>query len=192
MLYSSVMKRVPALLAFASLLTLSGCLIGTSQEELERLMKEDASFKQMIASRDQTHGQIRAIREDLLSRKKAADAQISRLRADYDAYAKTQSKRIEQLQQAIEANRTVLQQQIGAAEAQLESKRVEAEGYEKTLADVKRMLRDAKGIRLSTAERQKWEERMLMLSEKIRPLREEIQELKLQVRLKRQKIAYLK
>ena len=52
------------------------------------------------------------------------------------------------------------------------------------------VLREGKGINLSTQEKQKWEERILMLSEKIRPLSEEIQELKLQNRLKKRKIGY--
>ncbi len=185
------MKTSSAIVALSGVFFLSGCVLGTSQEELDRLTKEDAGFKQMIAARDQTHSQIRAIRDDMLSKKKTADAQVERIRSEYDAFAKTQNQRIAQLQQAIAANRVLLKQQIESAEAQLESKRIEVEGYQKTLGDVKSMLRDAKGIRLTAQERQKWEERILMLSEKIRPLADEIQDLKLQIRLKKQKIAYL-
>ena len=70
--------------------------------------------------------------------------------------------------------------------------KLEVLGYQKTLLDVRRVLREGKGISLSKTERQKWAERILMLSEKIRPLAEDIQELKLQIRLKKQKIQYLR
>ena len=74
----------------------------------------------------------------------------------------------------------------------MQDKQVEMAGYEKTLADVRKVLQEGKGLSLSKTERQKWEERILMLSEKVRPLTDEIQELKLQVRLKKQKIQFLK
>ena len=78
----------------------------------------------------------------------------------------------------------------------------EADGQEKTYhsldempphvrAIIESVLNESKGITLSKAERQKWEERLMMLSEKMRPLGEEIQELKLQIRLKKQKVQYL-
>ena len=76
--------------------------------------------------------------------------------------------------------------------ASLEGKQNELDGYQKTLSDVRKVLHESKGISLSKTERQKWEERILMLSEKMRPLLDEIQELKLQIRLKKQKIQYLR
>jgi hypothetical protein len=57
---------------------------------------------------------------------------------------------------------------------------------------VRKVLHESKGITLSKAERQKWEERVLMLSEKMRPLMDEINDLKLQIRLKKQKVQYLR
>jgi hypothetical protein len=161
-------------------------------EELERLVKEDPQFAQMIAARDQANAQIRVIKNDLLAKKKAMDAQISKLRGEYDAYAKEQNLKIEKYQTAIEANRFLLKKEIDAINQQLEVKLTELSGYQKTLSDVKKVMRESKGIQLSKAEQQKWEERVLMLSEKIRPLSEEIQELKFKIRLKKQKISFLK
>ncbi len=173
-------------------LSLTGCLIQESPEELDRLVKEDPAFKQMIASRDQAHQNIRFIKDELLSKKKVMDAQVEKLRREYDVYAKSQNTKIDLYRALIENNRNQLNKDIAAAQASLDSKQVELEGYKKTSADVNDVLREAKGIQLSKSERQKWEERVLMLSEKIRPLNEEIQELRLRIRLKKQKIGFLR
>ena len=182
------MKRA-ALLIF-SLVLLCGCL-QQNPEELDRLVKEDPLFKQMIAARDEARAEIRLIKQDLLLRKKVLDAQVEKLRGEYDAYAKTQNKKIELYRDTIEKHRNQLKHETELAGAAFEQKTAELAGYQETLADVKKMLTESKGITLSKIERQKWEERILMLSEKIRPLAEEIQELKLQMRLKKQKISYL-
>ncbi len=171
---------------------LSGCLFQENPEELDRLTKEDPSFKQMIVARDQAHGQIHLIKNELLNKKKTLDAEIGKLRNEYDAYAKTQNKKIEQFRALVEANRNLLKQQLEQNGAHMEEKQSELAGYQKTLSDVRKVLQEGKGISFSKAERQKWEERILMLNEKIRPLVDEIQELKLQIRLKKQKIQYLK
>lgn len=184
------MRRSPFFLVAFSVL-LSGCL-QESPEELERLTKEDPVFKQMIAARNQAHQQIQLIRQDLLNRKKLMDSQVEKLRADYDATAKSQNTRIEQLRGGIEANRELLKKDIEAASASLLDKSTELDGYQKTLSDVQKVLHESKGISLSKSERQKWEERILMLSEKMRPLSEEIQELRLRIRLKKQKIQFLR
>lgn len=183
------MRRTLLWLPFCVLV--SGCL-QESPEELDRLTKEDPAFKQMIQLRDQTHAQIRLIKDDLLNRKKSLDGQVEKLRADYDATAKAQNKKVELLRGAIEQNRELLKRSMEMESASLDSKQAELEGYQKTLSDVRKVLHESKGISLSKNEKQKWEERILMLSEKMRPLSEEIQELKLQIRLKKQKIGYLK
>lgn len=171
---------------------LPGCLFQESPEELDRLVKEDPVFKQMIFARDQAHHQIHLIKEDLLNKKKVLDAELEKFRSAYDAYAKAQNKKIDQFRGTIDANHNLLKQQLEQNGARLEEKQNEMAGYEKTLSDVRKVLNEGKGISLSKTERQKWEERILMLSEKIRPLTEEIQELKLQIRLKKQKIQFLK
>lgn len=173
-------------------LMLAGCLTQESPEELDRLTKEDPSFKQMIAARDQAHNNIRYIKNELLNKKNVMDAQIEKLRSEYDVYAKSQNTKIDQFRAQIENHRNQLTKDIDAAQASLEAKQTELDGYQKTTADVNKVLREAKGIQLSKSERQKWEERILMLSEKIRPLAEEIQELKLRIRLKKQKIGFLR
>ena len=170
---------------------MAGCF-QESPEELDRLTKEDPAFKQMIQLRDQTRSQIQLIKDDLLNRKKQVDAQVEKLRGEYDATAKAQNKKIELLRAAIEQNHDLLQKNMDMEAASLQSKQEEFGGYQKTLSDVRKVLQESKGISFSKAERQKWEERILMLSEKMRPLSEEIQELKLQIRLKKQKIRYLK
>ena len=170
---------------------LSGCLFQENPEELDRLTKEDPAFKQIIQARDQAHDQIRLIKENLLSKKQTMDAEAEKLRAGYDAYAKAQNKKIDQFRGTIEANRNLLKQQLEQQSASMQGKQEEVAGYEKSLAAVRRVLQGGKGLSLSKTERQKWEERVLMLSEKIRPLVDEIQELKLQVRLKKQKIQFL-
>ena len=180
--------RHAALVIFC--LLFAGCA-QESPEELERLTKEDPAFKQMILARDQARGQIRLIKDELLSRKKQLDAQVDKLRADYDTVAKAQNNKIEQLRGAVETNRNLLKKEIELGSASLEEKQNEWNGYQKTLSDVQKVLHEGKGISFSKTERQKWEERILMLSEKIRPLTEEMQELKLQLRLKKQKVQYL-
>jgi 23S rRNA G2069 N7-methylase RlmK/C1962 C5-methylase RlmI len=183
------MKR--AVVFFLVSFVLGGCL-SESPEELDRLVKEDPAFKQMIAARDQAHRDIHLIKQDLLSRKKVLDAQFGKMRSEYDAYAKSQSKKIDQYRSIMEAYRDQLKKEIKLAQASMEDKQTELSGYQKTLADVNKVLTEGKGISLSKAERQKWEERVLMLSEKTRPLSEEIQELRLQIRLKKQKTGFLK
>ena len=191
MLYSISMKKQHLFFIIACFF-LSGCLFQESPEELDRLTKEDPAFKQMIQARDQARGQIRLIKEGLLAKKQAMDSEVEKLRAAYDAYAKAENKKVDQFRAMIEANRDLLKQQLDQASARMQEKQNEMAGYEKTLADVRKVLQEGKGLSLSKTERQKWEERILMLSEKIRPLADEIQELKLQVRLKKQKIQFLK
>lgn len=181
--------RLLMALASASLL-LTGCF-GENAEELDRLVKEDAGFKQMIIARDEARRQIQLIKQELLNRKNAVDAQVKKLRGEYDTFAKSQNQKIEQFRLSIETNRDQLKRELELAGASLESKLAELAGYQKTLADVKKVLAEGKGITLSKAERRKWEERILMLSEKIRPLSEEIQDLRLQIRLKKQKVGFL-
>ena len=182
---------VKALLIFSAALVLSGCS-PYGPEELDRLAKEDPQFKQMILARDRAHAEARLVKDDLLARKRTMDTQVEKLRSEYDATAKAQNLKIEKLERSIEANRAILKRQIESAEIALEAKSKEIEGYEKTLADVKKVLHESKGITLSAQEKQKWEERVLLLSEKIRPLAEEIQDLKIQIRLKKRKIQFLK
>ncbi len=156
------------------------------------MMKEDPNFKQMITVRDSMHSQIRSIRSDLLSKKKVVDSQIEKIRQEYDSYAKAQNIKIEQCQSAVDTNRNLLKHEVETAGAQLNAKLTEKDGYEKTLSDIKKVLRESKSISITKKERDKWEERMLMLSEKIRPLAEEIEDLKVQISLKKKKMSYLK
>ena len=172
-------------------LTLTGCL-GESAEELDRLIKEDPVFKQMITARDETRHQIDLIKQDLLTRKKSVDEQVGKLRGDYSVYSQAQNKKVELLRTAIEANRNQLKKELELHSALLERKLAELASYQKTLADVKKVLNEGKGLALSKSERQKWEERTLLLSEKMRPLTDEIQDLKLRIRLKKQKIGFLR
>ncbi|MBI3251762.1 MAG: hypothetical protein HYZ52_00360 [Candidatus Omnitrophica bacterium] len=181
------MKKILCL----AFLLLSGCS-PYGPEELDRLTKEDPQFRQMILARDRAHAEMRLVKDDLLVRKRAMDAQIEKLRGEYDAIAKTQNLRIEKLEQTMEANRTFLKRQMEAADLALETKGRELDGLEKTLADVKKVLHESKGITLSAQEKQKWEERILLLSEKIRPIVEEIRDLKIQNRLRKRKISFLK
>ena len=152
-------------------LALAGCM-GDNAEELDRLVKEDPAFKQMIVARDEAHKQMHLIKQDLLTRKNTLDAQVGKLRGEYDALAKTQNQKIEQFRTTIAADREKLRKELETAGAAVESKAAELAGYQKTLADVKKVLSEGKGITLSKTERQKWEERILMLSEKMRPLAE--------------------
>ncbi len=173
-----------------SFLILTGCS-SYGPEELDRLTKEDPAFKQMIVTRDQMHSQMHLIKEDLLAKKNVMDTQIDKLRAQYDATAKLENQKIEKCQAAIDANRALLKRDIEMAEARLESKRGEFEGYQKTLADIQKVLRESKGITFSVQEKQRWQEKVLLLSEKMRPLKEEIEDLNLQIRLKKRKISFL-
>ena len=178
------------ILFFLTGLALCGCS-SYGPEELDRLAKEDPQFRQMILARDQAHRQMRLIKDELLAKKQLLDAQVGRLRRDYDAYAKVQNLKAEKHRATIDANRELLRRQMETLDARLGSKSAELAGHEKTLEDVKKVLKESKAVNLSLSEKQKWEERMLMLSEKIRPLQDEIQELKLQIRLKKQKIGFL-
>ena len=178
------------MILIAILLTAAGCS-SNSPEELDRLAKEDPNFKQMILARDEAHHQIQMIKEDLLNRKKVMDSQIEKVRKEYDGYAKNQNLKIEKYKSTVETNRNALKHEIETKEAQLAARLTELGGYQKTLDDVKKVMSESKGISISAQEKEKWDERMLMLSEKIRPLSEEMQELKLQIRLKKQKIGYL-
>jgi prefoldin subunit 5 len=119
------------------------------------------------------------------------DVQIGKLRADYDTVARLQNKKIQQYKALIAASANTLQRDIDALTGQLAAKEKELSEYQKTLVDIHKVLREGKGIHFSQEERQNFEERTLMLSEKIRPLADEVQELKLQIRLKKQKVGYL-
>ena len=182
------MKRLSLLLIA---LLLPACAF-YGPEELDRLMKEDSAFKRMIIQRDQARAGIRAIKDDLLAKKKAMDAQVDKLRREYDLYAKAENQKIEKYERVIDTNRSLVKRDIEAAEASMKTKISELGGYEKTLSDVKKVLKESKGIKLSGEEKQKWQERVMMLTERMRPLSEEIQELKLQTRLKKRKINFLK
>jgi hypothetical protein len=175
----------------AAALCLSGCLLGENDEELGRLVKEDPVFKQMILVRDESRRQIALIKNDLLSRKNTMNSQAEKLRAEYDAVAKVQNAKAEEYRASIRALRDKLKQELELSIASLEKKRLDMAGFQRTLADLKKVLTEGKGLALSKNERLKWEEKTLMLSEKMRPLSEEIQDLKLQIRLKKQKIGYL-
>ena len=182
-------KRIVIL--FVSVFLLAGCS-SYGPEELERLTKEDAQFKQMIAARDQIHAEIRNIKQDLLEKKKTIDANIEKLRGEYDSYAKMQNRKIEKYQNVIEANRNILLRDTQNAESAVETKEKELERLVKTLGDVNAVLRQAKDITLSESEKQKWQERSILVSEKIRPLQDEIQELKARITLNKRKTSFLK
>lgn len=171
-------------------LMLAGCNMN-SPEELDRLTKEDPVFKQMILQRGQAKARAQLIREDLLGRKKTMDAEIDKLRKEYDTYAKAQNLKIEKLRAVVDANRDRLKIDIGAAARQLSEKAVRLDGYQKTLADIQKVLKGGKGIDFTPADKKKWEEQLLILSEKIKPLEEEIQDLKLRIHLKKQKTGFL-
>ena len=181
------MKKFAVLSIF---MVLAGCS-SYGPEELDRLTKEDPAFKQMIVTRDQLHAQMHLIKEDLLAKKRVMDTEIDRLRTQYDAYAKLQNQKIEKYQTAIDSNRTILKHDSEIAEARLDSKRTELDGYRKTLGDVQKVLKESKGITFSAQEKEKWQEKVLLLSEKIRPLKEDIEDLNLQIRLKKRKISFL-
>ena len=171
-------------------LMLAGCNMN-SPEELDRLTKEDPVFKQMILQRGQAKARAQLIREDLLGRKKTMDAEIDKLRKEYDTYAKAQNLKIEKLRAVVDANRDRLKIDIGAAARQLSEKAVRLDCYQKTLADIQKVLKGGKGTDFTPADKKKWEEQLLILSEKIKPLEEEIQDLKLRIHLKKQKTGFL-
>lgn len=160
-------------------------------EELDRLIKEDPQFKQMISSRDQIHLEKERIKNDILLKKEALDSQIAKLRDQYDTYSRTQKLRAEKLQLIIDNYREQLKKDIEVADTSLAAKEKELEGYQKTMEDLNRVLNQGQGIKPSSQDKKRWEEHILMLSEKIRPLADQIQELKLQIRLKKQKIGFL-
>lgn len=172
------------------ILAIGGCE-AYGPEELDRLTKEDPQFNQMIIQRDQAHKQMDLIKQDLLSRKNAMDAQILKLRQAYDTLAKTQNEKIEQYKTGIETNRRSLQKDVDAATAQLSLHQIKLAEFEKTQKEIQKVL-DNKSIKLPPSEREKWQERYLLQSEKIRPLLDDINELKLEIRLKKQKISYLR
>ncbi len=182
------MKRFPLFLILA--FVLSGCM-SYGPEELDRLTKEDPEFKKMIELRDQIHNDISLIKNDLLSKKKTMDAQSEKLHQEYEIYAKNQNMKIEKMKQVVAAKRDLLNHDIEAASNALGLKETELKGYQDTLDQVRKMLTESKGLNLSSVEKQKWEERTLMLSEKMRPLSDEIQDLKLQIRLKKRKVGFL-
>lgn len=182
------MKKLSLLFALA--VVLGGCAVN-NPEELERLTKEDPAFKQMILTRDRMHADVKLIKDDLLARKRAMDAQVEKMRNDYDVYAKAQNVKIDKYKTVLDAYRRALQKDIEAAAISLETKQNELAGYQKTLQDVKKVLGESKGITISSAEKEKWEERIVLLNEKMRPLAEEIQDLKLKTRLHRKKIGFL-
>ena len=182
------MRRLPVLLA--ALTFLAGCS-AQDPEELDRLVKQDPNFKQMITSRDQMHHEIGLIKKDLLQKKQAMDTETDKLRNAYNAYSRLQNDKISKYESAIEAYRALMQREIDTAEAQLAAKETELGGYDKTLSSVRRMLKETNGIKLTGTEKQKWEERILMTSEKMRPLTEDIQELRAQLALKKRKLVYL-
>ena len=177
-------------LFFVLALTLGGCAVN-NPEELERLTKEDASFKQMITTRDRMHADVKLIKDDLLVKKRAMDAQVDKMRQDYDAYAKAQNVKIDKYKTVLDTYRKTLQKDIEAAGVSLDAKENELAGYQKTLQDVKKVLSEGKGITISPAEKEKWEERIVLLGEKMRPLADEIQDLKLKIRLHKKKIGFL-
>ena len=169
---------------------LAGCA-ANNPEELERLTKEDPNFRQMIATRDKMRSDVKLIKEDLLVKKRAVDAQVEKMRGDYDAYAKSQNIKIEKYKTGLEVYRKALAKDIDQATVSMETKQNELAGYEKTLRDVQKVLHESKGITLSAQEKEKWKERVLLLNEKMRPLSEEIQDLKLKIRLNKRKIGFL-
>jgi chromosome segregation ATPase len=185
------LPKLSAVCALALGLCAAGCS-PYGPEELDRLTKEDPAFKQMIVARDQMRGQIHAIKQDLLQKKSELDGQVDRLRRDYDVYAKAQHEKIEKYHSVLDASRNLLERDTDTAVAQLDAKQAELDRLKKTLEEVVKVLRQSKDITLSAQEKAKWEERRLMISEKMRPLSEEIQELQARIRLNKRKIGFLK
>ena len=183
------MKSALALFA-AAMLVLAGCA-SNNPEELERLTKEDPAFKQTIDARDRMRADTKLIRDDLLLKKRAMDAQDEKLRRNYDAYAKAQNVKIDKYRSALEVYRRALAKDIDEAAASLQNKQTELSGYQKTLQDVRKVLSESKGISIPVQEKEKWQERILLLNEKMRPLTDEIQDLKLKIRLNKKKMGFL-
>ena len=191
-LYAIFSVAMRKLFLFFLVVSLTAGCASYGPEELDRLMKEDPQFRQMIVTRDKAHAEIRDIKEDLLAKKRTLDTQVEKLRREYDIYAKAQNLKVEQYSAAIEASRALLKREIEGAAAKLQARLTELDGYQRTLTDVKKVIKESKGFNLSEAERQRWEERVLLLSEKVRPLLDEIQDIKLHIRLKKQKMFFLK
>lgn len=185
------MRSTAALVVFVAALAASGCE-SYGPEELDRLTKEDPQFKQMIAQREQMRGQIRAIKADLMSKKHGLDAKVLALRREYDAYARLEKEKIDKFQAAIDVNRNALKREIDAASASLAAKETELRKGQATLAEMRKVLQESKVINLSKPEKEKWEERILMQSEKLKPLADEIQELRATIRLARRKLSFLR
>lgn len=181
------MKKFPIVIAA---LILIGCA-PPDPEELERLVKQDPSFKQVIGARDQVHRQVQVIRTDLLQKKQALDSTVDKLRTDYDAFAKAQNQQIEKYQASLEAYRALMKRELETLNAQLQAKKTEFAGYKNSIESIHKMRGQTQGIKLSKAEQEKWQERVLMLSEKARPLVEEIRELEAEIALKKRKLSYL-
>jgi hypothetical protein len=184
-----MMKRLAA--TSLALLFLAGCE-SYGPEELDRLTKEDPNFQQMIVQRDQMRSQIVLIKDDLLAKKKTVDARVSAMKLEYDTYAGLQNDKIQKYRSAIEVNRAALQREIDTSEAQLRAKQTELEKSQSTLSDMRKVLRESKVINLSAPEKAKWEERVLMQSEKVKPLTDDIAELQARIRLNKRKISFLR
>ena len=182
------MKKIFPLLFLASVL--SGCAT-QNPEELDRLTKEDPVFKQMIEARDRMRGDTKLIKDDLLLKKRGLDIQVEKLRHDYDAHAKAQNVKIEKYRSALEVYRRALAKDIDDAALSLQRKQDELSGYQKTLQDVRKVMNEGKGINIPAQEKQKWLERILLLNEKMQPLTDEIQDLKLKIRLNKKKTGFL-
>lgn len=184
------MVRPDKLCLILALGFLTGCSV-QNPEELERLVKEDASFSQMIAARNKIRADTKLIKNGLLVKKSALDAQVDRLRRDYDATAKAQNVKIEKYRSVIDTYRKSLAKDNDDATVSLQNKQNELSGYQKTLQDVRKVLHESRGISIPAQEKEKWQERILLLNEKMRPLSEEIQDLKLKVRLNKKKMGFL-
>lgn len=180
-------KRI---LILALAVVLAGCA-PNNPEELDRLMKSDPNFRQMVSSREHMRAEIQKIKADLLARKKIMDSQIDKLRSSYDAVAKIQNLKIEKYQANIDTNRNDLKRQVETRQAQLKAKETELAALESTLSEIQNVLKGSKSIQLTASEKQRWEERKLMQSEKMRPLAEDIEELKIQIDLAKKKSAFL-
>ncbi len=185
------MKKSAAVSALLVALALAGCS-SYGPEELDRLTKEDPEFKQMIAARDRMNTQIRLIKDDLLKRKQAANAEIARRRAEYDTFARAESIKIEKYRAVIDAHRNELKREVETSAARLEAKEAELDRLKKSREEVEKVLSQSGEIALSKPEREKWEERRLLISEKIRPLEDEIAETKAAIRLNKRKISFLR
>lgn len=180
-------KFLPILLSFF----LAGCLSWSSPEELDRLVKEDPDFRQMITQRDQVHNQVKLIKDDLLAKKRAMDAEVEKMRNTYDAQSKEADQKIEKLEALIAVHRSTLKKELDIAEQESAAKVAELKELMGTYNDIKRVSK-SKGINFTLKDKQVFREHVLELSEKINRLNERVQELRLQIRLKKQKIYFLK